>query len=318
MSAERGSGSETVVRRVVRQLSYVVVAGLAIAPAMAQAQKRLTPMDVLAMKSKPADARIAYGKGPLQFGELRLPKGEGPFPVVVVIHGGCWLSSMAALDYMSPFADALRDAGVATWNVEYRRVGDAGAGWPGTFEDIGAAVDHVRTLTPKYPIDGTRILVTGHSAGAHLALWAAARSRLPEKSPAYEESPAKLSAAVPLGGPGDLRDFETYGTSICGPTVEQLLGGKADAVPEIYAQASPVELLPFGVRQVLIVGEDDAAMPPRSREGYVAKAKQAGDTAELVIVPGAHFEIVAPGTAAYAGVEAKILELLGVKPRKAG
>ena len=313
MSKVHGCGSDP---RLARRLTCVAVIGIVCAmtaPAMAQPAKRLTPMDVLAMPSKPAEARIAYGKGSLQFGELRVPKGKGPFPVVVVIHGGCWLSSMAALDYMSPFADALRDAGVATWNVESRRVGDAGAGWPGTFEDIAAAVDHVRKLTPQYPIDGNRILVTGHSAGAHLALWAAARSRLPTTSPVFTQTPAKLVASVPLGGPGDLRDFETYGTSICGPTVEKLLGGKADAVPEIYAQTSPRELLPFGVRQVLIVGEDDGVMPPASREGYVAKAKQAGDEAELIVVPGAHFEIVAPGTEAFAAAKAKILDLLGVK-----
>jgi acetyl esterase/lipase len=225
---------------------------------------------------------------------------------------------MASLDFMSPFADALRDAGIATWNVEYRRVGDAGAGWPGTFEDISAAVDYARLLTPRYPIDGTRILVTGHSAGAHLALWAAAQSRLPRTSPLYYETPVRLAAAVALGGPGDLRDFEAYGSSICGPTVEQLLGGKADAVPKIYAEASPAELLPFGVPQVLMVGQDDPVMPARSREAYVAKAKQAGDQAEVVVVPGAHFEIVAPGTEAFAAVRAKILELLRVPARPAG
>jgi len=278
--------------------------------------QRLSPRDVDAMPAKPADARVAYGKEPAQFGELRLPKGAGPFPIVTIIHGGCWTAEVATLENTAAFADALRDAGVATWNVEYRRVGDEGGGWPGTFEDIAAAVDHMRTLSAEYGLDGTRTIVTGHSAGAHLALWAAARSRLPESSPLYNAMPMVIKAAMPLGGPGDLRDFERYGNGICGTGLERLLGGMAKAQAERFAQASPAELLPLGVRQVLIVGEDDPVMPARSREAYVEKAKKAGDPAELIVVPGSHFEVIAPGTEAFAVVEAKILELLGMAPRE--
>jgi acetyl esterase/lipase len=273
--------------------------------------QRLSPRDVDAMPSKPADARVAYGKEPAQFGDLRLPKGSGPFPVVVILHGGCWIAEVASLQNTAAFADALRDAGVATWNVEYRRVGEAGGGWPGTFEDVGAAVDHVRELAVRYPVEPKRVVVTGHSAGAHLALWAAARTRLPKASPLHADSPLPLAASVPLGGPGDLRDFETYGSNICGPGLESLLGGKADEQAERYAQASPAELLPLGVRQILIVGEHDPVMPPRSREAYVEKAKKAGDAAELLVVPGSHFEVIAPGTEAFAAVKAKLLALLG-------
>jgi acetyl esterase/lipase len=100
--------------------------------------QRLRPRDVDALPSKKADARIAYGADPLQFGELRLPAGSGPFPVGVVIHGGCWVSKFATLQNTSAMADALRDSGVATWNVEYRRLDNDGGGWPGTFADIAA------------------------------------------------------------------------------------------------------------------------------------------------------------------------------------
>jgi acetyl esterase/lipase len=282
------------------------------APASPVGAQYLSPFDVNKLPSKPADARIAYGSEPLQFGDLRLPKGEGPFPVVVVIHGGCWLS-IANLDNTAPMADALRDAGVATWNVEYRPADLPGGGWPGTFEDIANAVDHVRALAEKHPIDLARVIVAGHSAGAHLALWSAARSRLKGDNSLHRGNPLPMVAAVALGGPGDLRDFDTYGSEICGPGLQQLLGGKPDAVPDRWAQASPAELLPLGVGQLLIVGESDRVMPPRAREAYVAKAKAAGDPVELVVVPGAHFEVIAPTAETFATVKERILGLLGAR-----
>ena len=262
-------GRETVLRRRAKRLSHVLsLASMVVlmsTPGSHLWAQRLSPRDVDAMPAKPADARVAYGKEPAQFGELRLPTGTGPVAIVTIIHGGCWMAEVATLRNTAAFADALRDAGVATWNVEYRRVGDEGGGWPGTFEDIAAAVDHMRALSAEYGLDGTRTIVTGHSAGAHLALWAAARSRLPESSPLYNALPMVIKTAMPLG-----------------------------------------------VRQVLIVGEDDPVMPARSREAYVEKAKKAGDPAELIVVPGGHFEVIAPGTAAFAAVKAKILDLLGL------
>jgi len=286
----------------------LVLSGVAIIAIDAQ---RLSPRDVDRLPSKPADRRVSYGADPLQFGDLRLPPGAGPFPVAVVIHGGCWVSGFATLQNTSAFADALRDAGVATWNIEYRRLDNPGGGWPGTFTDVGAAVDHVATLAKQYPIDLTRVVVTGHSAGAHLALWAAARSRLPARTPLYQKAPLRMRAAVALGGPGDLRSFTQYAARICGtPVIERLMGGSPEAVPERYAHASPIELLPLGVRQLLIVGEDDGVMPERARNAYIAAAIKAGDAADVVVVPGAHFEVIAPGSAAWPIVRDKILALL--------
>jgi acetyl esterase/lipase len=276
--------------------------------------QRLGPRDVNGLPSRPADARVNYATSdPLQFGELRLPKGRGPFPVAIVIHGGCWVSTFATLQNTAAFADALRDAGVATWNVEYRRLDNPGAGWPGTFADVAAAADYVRTLAKQHDLDLSRVVAVGHSAGAHLALWLAARSRLPSNSLLYQKTPLRLRGAVALGGPGDLRDFTTYARDICGaPVIEQLLGGTPQAVPDRYAQASPVELLPFRARQILIVGTEDGVMPPRARDAYVAAALKAGDQAESVAVPGAgHFETIAPSSAAWPIVRDKILELLG-------
>jgi acetyl esterase/lipase len=276
--------------------------------------QRMGPRDVDSLPSRPADARVNYATAdPLQFGDLRLPKGRGPFPVAIVIHGGCWLSKFATLQNTAAFADALRDAGVATWNVEYRRLDNPGGGWPGTFADVGAAADYVVTLAKGHDLDLSRAVVVGHSSGAHLALWLAARHRLSSTSVLYRQTPLRVRGAIALGGPGDLRDFTTYARDICGaPVIEQLLGGSPQAVPERYAQASPVELLPFGARQILIVGAEDVVMPQRSRDAYIAAALKAGDQAESVVVPGAgHFESIAPTSAAWPVVRDRILALVG-------
>ena len=167
----------------VRLAAATIVAVLALAPVSVARQKLLGPGDVNALPSKPADARITYGPAPEQFGDLRLPSGTGPFPLAIVIHGGCFVSRIATLQNSAAMADALRDAGLATWNIEYRRIGDQGGGWPGTFQDVGLAADYVRTLMDRYPIDRNRVISVGHSAGAFLAMWLAARERVPVDSP---------------------------------------------------------------------------------------------------------------------------------------
>lgn len=293
-------------------LTRVVFVGIALSAMLAaQTGARLRPRDVDGLPSRPADARVAYGEDPLQFGELRLPPGSGPFPVAIVIHGGCWVSRFATLQNTAALADALRDAGVATWNVEYRRLDSQGGGWPGTFADVGAAADHVRTLAASHPLDLSRVVSVGHSAGAHLALWLAARSKLPPSSVLHRPSPLKLVGVVALGGPGDLRDFTTYARNICGgPVVEQLLGGSPQTMADRYDQASPLSLLPLNTPQVLVVGADDGVMPKRSRDAYVAAARAAGDSAEVVVVPDAgHFEVIAPTTPAWSTVREEVLKL---------
>ena len=199
-----------------RRLALVTLVQVAVAVSLPAQATRLRPRDVDTLPSKPATARVAYGQDSLQFGDLRLPEGRGPFPVVVMIHGGCWVHRLASLQNTAALSDALRDAGVATWNVEYRRYDNPGGGWPGTMRDIGDAVDSLRGLAKTYPLDLGRVVVAGHSAGGHLALWAAARKRLPKDSPLYVKDPLPVHAAVALGGPGDLRDFMTYGQRSCG------------------------------------------------------------------------------------------------------
>jgi acetyl esterase/lipase len=277
------------------------------------AQARLRPRDVDTLPAKPATARLSYGPDSLQFGDLRLPDGRGPFPVVVIIHGGCWVHRLASLQNTTALADALRDAGVATWNVEYRRLDNPGGGWPGPFHDIGAAVDTLRGLARQYPLDLGRVLVTGHSAGGHLALWVAARRRLPAGSAAGTRDPLAIRAAVALGGPGDLRDFMTYGQRSCGEgVIDKLLGGTWEQEPARWRQASPAELLPLGVRHRMIAGDGDFIMPERARNAWVALAVARGDSADQIVVPDAgHFEVIAPSTAAWPLVRNGILSLIG-------
>ena len=128
--------------------------------------------DILQLPAPDADERIPYSDPPLRFGELRLPAGAGPHPLAVVIHGGFWRAAYN-LDHIGHLCAALGEVGVATWSLEYRRIGDDGGGWPGTFADVAAGADFVRELSLSQSIDPERVVSVGHSAGGHLALWLA-------------------------------------------------------------------------------------------------------------------------------------------------
>lgn len=272
----------------------------------------LSQREVEGMPAAPADHRVQYGKDALQFGDLRLPKGKGPHPVAIVIHGGCWLARYADLKLTAPLADALTRAGVATWNVEFRRVDNPGGGWPGTLADIGQAVDHVRELAASHPIDSKRVIVIGNSAGGHLALWAAARHRLPPTSPLFSKDPLPLRGALNLGGMGDLK---AYLKEPCGGPIVKLVGGSPSEVPERYREASPAELLPLGIKQVLVAGAHDTIVRPEYAKDYAAAARKSGDDVEVLVIDGiAHFEVIAPGSSAWPKVEGAALGLLGLVP----
>lgn len=273
----------------------------------------LSHQDIAGLPPIPADAHFDYGPDSMQFGDLRLPSGPGPHPVAVVIHGGCWLS-IADLHVMDRFTKALADAGVASWNIEYRPVDNPGGGWPGTFTDIGLGVDYVRILAPKYNLDLSRVVTVGHSAGGHLALWAAGRYRLPEDSPLYVADPLKPIGVLCLAGPADLREIFEPAQVVCGANViQKLVGGSPEEVPDRYRQTSPAEMLPIGVRQIVIHGSDDPVVPPVAGEAYVAAGDSTGDSIGLIIVPdAAHFEVIAPWTYSWPIIEASVLSLLSV------
>jgi len=254
----------------------------------------MTSRDILFAPTPPPDARIAYGDEPQQFGDLRLPIGQGPHPVVMAIHGGFWRVGFD-LVYMGHLCEALRAAGVATWNVEYRRVGEPGGAWPGTFEDVARAADHLRALAPRHNLDLTRVVTMGHSAGGHLALWLAARPLIPVDSPLYTPAPLPVKAAVSLAGVVDLR--EAYRRELGDGAVRELLGGGPDDDPARYAAASPAALLPLGVPQALVHGTADDRVPYALSRDYHALATARGDDVRLVTLSNAdHFTLVTPDT----------------------
>ena len=265
--------------------------------------------------AEPAAQRIAYGGDPQQIGELRLPPGSGPFPVAVLIHGGCWRAGIGSTAGMLPIARALAAEGIASWNVEYRGVGDTGGGWPGTFLDVAAATDYVRTLAKTHPLDASRVIALGHSAGAHLALWDAARAKLPATSRLHGDSPLPLRGVVALGGPGDLRTLRA--DRVCGRgTLNTLLGGTPEAVPEHYADASPAAWLPLGVPQLLVTGSADRLIPTGLLIPYEEAARRAGDAVELREVEGAdHGDLIAPGASAWRVVGPGVRAQLGLPAR---
>jgi acetyl esterase/lipase len=285
-------------------LALAVIAALAIV----RARQGQSSRDILTRAATPADHRLSYGPNEFQFGELRLPKGAGPHPVAIVIHGGCWMSEYG-LSYMGHLSAALAEAGVATWSVEYRRVGNHGGGWPGTFEDVSRAADHLRKIAKTYSLDLNRVIAVGHSAGGHLALWLAARKILPKGSPVYSPDPLPLRGVVSLAGVTDLR----RAGSACDANVPKLMGGSATDKSAIYDQASPIELLPLGVPSAIVQGDSDTIIPLEMAKEYADAAKKKGDDAKLVVIEKAgHFEIVDPKSFAWEAVRGEALALLKV------
>ncbi len=259
----------------------------------------------------PGATRIAYGPATQQFGDLRLPSaatfGTGPYPLAVIVHGGCWTSGVGTKVSTAELADALTRRGVATWNIEYRAIGDSGGGFPGTLEDWSAATDYVRTLAASQPLDLGRVIVLGHSAGGHASLWLAARPRLPSTSVLYDPAPLPVIAAVDLDGPGELRAGLGY-TAMCGNAADQLMGGTPDAVPDVFAQASPSALLPLGVPQTIVSATFvNLAQAGRYRDTAAAR----GDVVTIVDQShSGHFDMVTPGTPEEAQVEDVVVHLL--------
>ena len=263
--------------------------------------------DIAALPVAPRDTRLAYGPDSLhQFGDLRLPAGNGPFPVAVVLHGGCWLNSYG-LDQISQPAADLTANGVATWTVEYRRLGDTGAGWTGTFDDVARSINYVRQLATRYPLDTTRVVLVGHSAGGQLALWAAARSTPPASAPAGPT--LRVRGVVSLAGIADLAAYAGY--SGCNRSVPYLVGGMPSQVPSRYRAVSPVLRLPIGVPVRLVQGKVDPIVPTTQSTGFATKATAAGDAVQLHMVDSAgHFDLIMPTAPGWAAARSAVQELL--------
>lgn len=255
----------------------------------------------------PPARQIAYGAHPDQVGNLHLPVGEGSWPTVVLIHGGDWKWGWDRT-LMTPLAHDLAGRGYAVWNIEYRRVGQEGGGWPGTLEDAAAAIDHLAEID-GLETDG--VVTIGHSAGGHLAVWLAARHRLPPGAPGAAPR-VRPRAAVAQAGYLDLVAAATarLGDGACAG----LLGGSADDVPDRYAVASPAALLPLGLSVLLVHGSRDVDVPPSQSHGYAAAARAAGDEVELVELSDAdHFDVIEADDPAWLAVVERLPGLFGVE-----
>ena len=253
--------------------------------------------DILSWAAPKADARIAYRNDENQFIDLRIPKTKTKrlHPLAICIHGGYWRAKYD-LEYLGHLCAALTASGMATANVEYRRVGNAGGGWPGTFSDIRSAFQFLMQKERQYEFDVERVVVLGHSAGAQLALCLAAHE-------------AKVKAAISLAGVVDLQ--RAYQLHLSNDAVVEFLGGTPAEVADHYREADPMKLA-IAMRQWIIHGAADDTVPPVLSKDYVSAKVKGGEEAQLVMIPEAgHFEIVDPRSEAWAEVERIVTHSIG-------
>ena len=210
--------------------------------------------------------RHHYGKARSQYGELAVPDGEGPFPVAVLLHGGFWKSQYGR-KLMRPLAGDLEGHGWAVWNLEYRRLGRSGGGWPGTFEDVADGIDHLAEIDAH--LDLASVIAIGHSAGGHLAAWAATRPGLPAAVPGAAPR-VPVTGVVSQAGVLDLE--LAWELRLSRGVVARLLDGTPEERPERYAVASPVARLPLDVPVLLTHGGRDDIVPPLLSERFAAAA----------------------------------------------
>ena len=240
--------------------------------------------------------------------ELRLPKGPGPHPVVVVVHGGCWQAPWG-FDHVRSLAAALTAEGYATWSLEYRRLGDPGGGWPGTLEDVARGADHLREVARAHPLDLDRVVALGHSAGGQLALWLAAGPACPTARRCAPRDPCACAASS-----------RSPASPTCGPRPRagsaatrsrSSSAARRRSAPIAWASRRRSQLVPLGVPVRLVCGARDPIVPIDQARSYEAAAKRAGDTVVVEVVEGAgHFELVDPRSAAWPVVRDAVRALL--------
>lgn len=269
--------------------------------------------DVLVRSARPPDLTLRYGDEASQVADVHLPSPEavlragigGRALFALFLHGGFWRAQYGR-EHTAPLAEALARAGFAVCAPEYRRSGQRGGGWPGTFDDVAAAVDRLPELVSEAVggfIEAERMVLAGHSAGGHLALWAASRHRLPEGSPWRRAEPMTGCGVIALAAVCDLVACHEIGLGQ--GAADALMGGGPRRLPDRYAAADPVGLLPTGVPVRLVHGTADDVVPHEMSVDYAARARAAADVrTECTLLPGAgHFDVIDPLSAAWGTVE---------------
>jgi len=248
--------------------------------------------DILSLPPPKADARRPYGSDQNQLVDLRLPKAKGPHPLAISLHGGYWRAKYD-LEYMGHLCAALTARGIATANLEYRRVGNPGGGWPGTFADVRSAYQFLMQNAHQHEFDAGRVIVIGHSAGSQLGLCLAA----------YEKG---VKAVLSLAGVVDLQ--RAYALHLSNNAVVKFLGGTPAEVGDHYREADPMKLA-IGAQQWLVHGAKDDTVPPEFSRDYVsAKRKSKEDVRSVEITEAGHFEVVDPRSRAWKDVEKVAME----------
>ena len=254
--------------------------------------------DILSRQPPPPDLRVKYGSDPNQFADLRLPAKDKPHGLVINIHGGFWRAKYG-LDHAGHLCAALTAKGLATANVEYRRVGNEGGAWPGTFSDLRSACQFLVQNAGKYSFNTRKIVAMGHSAGGQLALCLAA----------HEPS---VTGVVSLAGVVDLQ--QAYQLHLSHDAVVEFLGGTPSEVPDHYREADPRQLSIVKARQWLIHGTSDDTVPPAFSRDYVDRKNKRRDAMKeeihLIEIPGAdHYDLIDPKSAAWTQVEQTVMQL---------
>ncbi|MFI0238279.1 alpha/beta hydrolase [Streptomyces sp. NPDC016845] len=267
----------------------------------------------------PPDVTAAYGDHPDQVVDLYAPRdGATGAPLVVVLHGGAWRASFDRA-HLSPFAGFLARRGFAVASVEYRRgrplprqgaKSPVAGRWPETFDDVAAALDALPALVAEHlpSADARRTVVTGHSAGGHLALWAAARHVLPADSPWRTPAAPALRGVVALAPVADLGLAQKLG--LCGGAASELLGGEGELSEARLPYADPARLLPTGIATTLVQGRTDTTVPFAVAEAYADAAARAGEVVGVTFLEGVgHFPLIDPAADACAVVAEEIAQL---------
>lgn len=237
--------------------------------------------EILTLPPPAPDRRLAYGSDPNQFLELRIPQKKGPHPVLLNIHGGYWRAKYD-LAHAGHLCEALRVQGIATFNLEYRRVGNSGGGWPGTFDDVRSGYRFVQQSAQKLNLDLKRFVAMGHSAGGQLALCLAAHE-------------PRLKSVISLAGVVDLK--RAFDLHLSNDAVVEFLGGKPNEVLEHYREADPTELSIAHARQWLIHGTEDDTVPVAFSRDYVSAKKKKGEDVQFIeITKCGHFDVIDPAS----------------------